>query len=105
MIQAETLRDCPRFRHGFFTRQGGVSAGIYASLNCGYGSNDPASNVTENRRRALAMIGFSPEALADLPELAERITPEQAAFLGQLSRWAAEARHAEPGSVLSSGDS
>jgi hypothetical protein len=38
----------------------------------------------------------SPEGLADLPELAERITAEQAAFLGQLSRWAAEARHAEP---------
>ena len=37
----------------------------------------------------------SPEAMADLPELAERITPMQAAFLGQLSRWATEARHAE----------
>ena len=64
MIQAETLKDCPRVRHGFFTRQGGVSAGIYASLNCGYGSNDQAANVTENRRRALAMIGSPPEALA-----------------------------------------
>jgi polyphenol oxidase len=64
MIQAETLKDCPRIRHGFFTRQGGVSAGIYASLNCGYGSNDQASNVTENRRRALAMIGLPAEALA-----------------------------------------
>jgi hypothetical protein len=37
-----------------------------------------------------------PEALADLPELAERINPEQAAFLGQLSRWAGEANSAEP---------
>jgi hypothetical protein len=64
MIQAETLRDCPRIRHGFFTRQGGVSAGIYASLNCGYGSNDESSNVTENRRRALALIGLPPDALA-----------------------------------------
>ena len=37
MIQAQALQACPRVRHGFFTRQGGVSAGIYASLNCGYG--------------------------------------------------------------------
>lgn len=64
MIQAETLKDCPRVRHGFFTRQGGVSAGIYASLNCGYGSNDQPVNVTENRRRALALIALPPEALA-----------------------------------------
>src|SRR5262245_5264824 len=64
MIQAEALQDCPRVRHGFFTRQGGVSAGLYASLNCGYGSNDQPANVTENRRRALAMIGLPPEALA-----------------------------------------
>jgi purine-nucleoside/S-methyl-5'-thioadenosine phosphorylase / adenosine deaminase len=64
MIQAETLKDCPRVRHGFFTRRGGVSAGIYASLNCGYGSNDQAANVTENRRRALALIGLPAEALA-----------------------------------------
>src|SRR5262245_8056660 len=64
MIQAETLQDCPRVRHGFFTRQGGVSAGLYASLNCGYGSNDEPSKVTENRRRALALIGLPAEALA-----------------------------------------
>jgi purine-nucleoside/S-methyl-5'-thioadenosine phosphorylase / adenosine deaminase len=64
MIQAETLKDCPRVRHGFFTRQGGVSAGLYASLNCGYGSSDQPANVTENRRRALARIGLPAEALA-----------------------------------------
>jgi len=64
MIQADALKDSPRIRHGFFTRQGGVSAGIYASLNCGYGSNDDPGNVTENRRRALAMISLPPEALA-----------------------------------------
>jgi YfiH family protein len=64
MIHAETLKDCPRVRHGFFTRQGGVSAGLYASLNCGYGSSDQPANVTENRRRALATIGLPAEALA-----------------------------------------
>jgi len=64
MIQAETLQACPRVRHGFFTRQGGVSAGIYASLNCGYGSQDESRNVTENRRRAVALIGLPAETLA-----------------------------------------
>jgi hypothetical protein len=42
----------------------------------------------------------TPEALADLPELAERITQEQAAFLGQLSQWAAEVRHPARGTFV-----
>jgi YfiH family protein len=37
--------------HGFFTREGGVSSGVYATLNGGVGSNDDASAVAENRRR------------------------------------------------------
>ena len=36
-------------RHGFFTRTGGVSAGIYRGLNCGYGSADTEQNVHHNR--------------------------------------------------------
>jgi YfiH family protein len=64
MIQADSLQDCRRVRHAFFTRKGGVSEGIYASLNCGYGSNDDRAKVRENRRRALAMIGLPEEALA-----------------------------------------
>jgi YfiH family protein len=38
-------------RHGFFTRQGGVSEGIYAALNCGFGSGDARQAVAENRDR------------------------------------------------------
>ena len=41
-------------QHGFFTRKGGVSMGIYAGLNIGIGSNDDQRLVTENRRRAAA---------------------------------------------------
>ena len=41
-------------RHGFLGRQGGVSAGIFASLNCGLGSSDDPAAVTANRARALA---------------------------------------------------
>ena len=42
--------------HGFFGREGGVSTGIYASLNCGPGSRDAPEAVTENRRRAAAAL-------------------------------------------------
>jgi len=52
MIQAQTLADLPGVKHRFFTRRGGVSAGLYSSLNCGYGSGDSPDNVRENRRRA-----------------------------------------------------
>ena len=64
MIIADTLKDGPHVRHAFFTREGGVSEGIYDSLNCGYGSNDDPARVTENRTRALAAIGLPPVALA-----------------------------------------
>lgn len=47
--------------HGFFTRQGGVSAGEYDSLNCGYGSDDDRTAVSENRRRIAQHLGASTE--------------------------------------------
>lgn len=55
--------DAPRLRHGFFTRHGGVSQGIYASLNCGYGSSDARDSVTTNRTRALDFLGFAVQTL------------------------------------------
>ncbi len=51
------LLDLPGVRHAFFTRQGGVSQGIYASLNVGVGSKDDPDAVAENRRRAAAYLG------------------------------------------------
>jgi polyphenol oxidase len=50
--------------HGFFTRQGGTSQGVYASLNGGIGSRDRADAVTENRARMAAALGAAPERLA-----------------------------------------
>lgn len=47
----------PGVAHGFFGRQGGVSTGIYASLNCGPGSGDARDAVMENRTRAMAALG------------------------------------------------
>lgn len=60
-ITAECLSGLPGIRHGFFTRVGGVSREIYASLNCGHGSNDARDAVTENRRRVAQALG-QPEA-------------------------------------------
>ena len=54
MIQAKALAELDGVQHRFFTRRGGVSTGLYSSLNCGYGSDDPPDNVRENRRRAAA---------------------------------------------------
>lgn len=58
MITA-TVLECANVRHGFLTRKGGVSTGIYASLNCGPGSQDDPDAVQENRKRAVQRIGLS----------------------------------------------
>ena len=50
-------------RHGFFTRQDGVSTGIYASLNCGLGSADDPAHVAVNRARCADMLGVAPASL------------------------------------------
>ena len=47
----------PGIAHGFFQRTGGVSQGLYESLNCGLGSRDDAEAVRENRRRVAAALG------------------------------------------------
>ena len=59
MIQARTLADLDGVQHRFFTRRGGVSTGLYSSLNCGYGSGDSPDNVRENRRRVAATFALS----------------------------------------------
>ncbi|WP_457094242.1 peptidoglycan editing factor PgeF [Microvirga sp. P5_D2] len=62
-IEAPALTDLPKIRHAFFTRQGGVSEGIYASLNGGIGSSDNAEHVKENRRRMAETVDVAPDAL------------------------------------------
>jgi len=57
MLNASNIAKVDRVRHGFFTREGGVSDGPFKGLNCGFGSDDDANNVTENRRLALARLG------------------------------------------------
>jgi YfiH family protein len=54
------LSAIPGLHHAFFTRDGGVSDGIYGSLNGGLGSNDDAAHVAENRRRMAEQMGVTP---------------------------------------------
>jgi YfiH family protein len=61
MLQARLLSGFSGIRHAFFTRAGGVSTGIYESLNSGVGSNDAPENVAENRARMAASLGVAPE--------------------------------------------
>jgi YfiH family protein len=56
-------------RHGFFGRKGGVSTGLYKSLNCGPGSNDDLTRVVENRRRVCVSLGGQAGRLATLYQI------------------------------------
>jgi YfiH family protein len=55
--------------HGFFGREGGVSTGIYASLNAGTGSGDDPANVQENRRRIAATFGVERDHLVGVHQI------------------------------------
>jgi len=58
------LLDRAGVRHGFFTRQGGVSTGLYEGLNTGVGSKDDPAAIAENRRRIAGHFGGGPDDLA-----------------------------------------
>ncbi len=62
MIQAKTLA-LTGIRHAFFTREGGVSRGLYSSLNGGVGSYDSPDHVAENRARMAAALAVKPDRL------------------------------------------
>jgi hypothetical protein len=63
MITLDLLDHDPGIRHAFFTRQGGVSGGLFESLNCGFGSGDAAETVANNRAVATERLGLSPDRL------------------------------------------
>ena len=63
MLTAQNLSKDTGARHACLTRQGGVSRGIYTSLNCGPGSSDDRDNVIANRARAVACLDQEPETL------------------------------------------
>lgn len=117
MIESELFADTTNVRHGFFTREGGVSDGIYGSLNCGAGSSDQPENVIENKRRAAERLGVdsgrlvtlyqvhSPKVvtvenadtlLADRPEADAMVTDRPGVALGILTADCAPVLFADP---------
>lgn len=66
IITSETLSPCA---HGFFTRKGGASSGVFAGLNCGLGSSDQAECVAINRTRAAEALGVEASALKTLHQV------------------------------------
>lgn len=63
MLTSPDLSALDGISHGFFTRKGGVSSGIYSSLNVGLGSRDERAAVLENRTRVASLLGVAPGAL------------------------------------------
>jgi len=68
-VRSALLDAIPGLKHGFFGRIGGVSDGIYASLNAGPGSNDSADAVAENRARIAASFGLTSERLLSVHQI------------------------------------
>ena len=107
MIKLGVLESLSGIRHGFMTRAGGVSDGLYASLNCGLGSNDDQDRVHENRRRVLDMVGIpantlltayqvhSPDVLVVEEEWREGLRPKVDALVTRRSNVAIAASSAD----------
>lgn len=68
MIEVITA-DALKARHGFFTRKGGASSGVFAGLNCGRGSSDISEIVEINRSRAALHMGVPAENLITLHQI------------------------------------
>lgn len=56
-------------RHGFFTRRGGASSGVFSGLNCGSGSSDQSEIVSINRARAAEAMGVAPDHLVGVHQV------------------------------------
>jgi YfiH family protein len=69
MLVSSLLAAIPGLRHAFFTREGGVSDGVYDSLNGGLGSRDDPANVAENRRRMAQRLGVAPSHFLNVHQI------------------------------------
>lgn len=67
--QSRALSALPRIRHGFFGRRGGVSTGIFASLNMSESGGDKLNHVAQNRQQATEQLGFPIDNLATLKQV------------------------------------
>ena len=85
-LQSPLLAGMAGVRHGFFTRAGGASEGLYASLNVGLGSGDDHNAVVENRARAAAAFGVQPPALLTAYQIHSALAVTAAAPFGERPR-------------------
>ena len=63
LITSGVLGADTSIRHGFFTRRGGVSEGLFGSLNCGFGAGDASQKVADNRAIAMKWFGLPADRL------------------------------------------
>jgi YfiH family protein len=68
-LASSLLAAIPGLRHAFFTREGGVSEGVYSHLNSGLGSRDDPAKVAENRRRMAEQMGVAPPRLLNVHQV------------------------------------
>lgn len=68
-IESRALSGLPHVAHAFFTRQGGVSKGLYAALNTGAGSGDVRADVIENRARCARHLALAPDRLVSVHQI------------------------------------
>ena len=80
MTQTAPLAEMDLVRHAFCGRAGGVSEGIFASLNCGFGSGDDPAKVMENRARAAALAGVDPAGIRQITQNRRDTCAEAEAF-------------------------
>jgi YfiH family protein len=69
MLQAQNLAMLAPVRHGFFTREGGVSRDVFASLNCGYSGGDEVALIEQNCALAMARLGLAPASLTTVRQV------------------------------------
>jgi len=68
-LESPLLAAIPGLRHAFFTREGGVSDGVYTHLNGGLGSRDDPAKIAENRRRMAEQMGLAPTHLINVHQV------------------------------------
>ena len=76
-LEVITSRDLRPLRHGFFTRKGGASSGVFEGLNCGVGSSDQSDIVRINRARVAetSSVLRTPSAFDARDMLSKRLAP------------------------------
>jgi len=98
-LASPLLAALPGVRHAFFTRQGGVSQGLYASLNVGVGSGDDPDRVAENRSRAAKALGGDATALVTCYQIHSATAAVADAPFGAERPWADAVVTRTPGLV------